>query len=114
MRKKLITFLRILVPLAVILWLLTTIDQSQIAELQTHSKDWHLLLSGLGLATAAICLSFVRWYFLVRLAGLDLTFRTAFRLSCMGYLANFVSMGNVGGDLFKAVFVSCEQPQRRT
>ncbi len=35
------------------------------------------------------------------------------RLGFLGYLLNFVSVGSVGGDLFKAVFVAREYPGRR-
>lgn len=113
MRSKLMKFLRVAVPIAVIGWLLTTIDPAQLAELRSRPKQWHLLAAGLSLCFAAVCLTFVRWYLLVRVADLSLTLRDAFRLSFLGYLANFVSVGNVGGDLFKAVFVAREQPQRR-
>lgn len=114
MRKNLILFLRIAVPIAVIGWLLTAIDPEQAAELRSRPKQWDLLLGGLVLAATATSLTFLRWYLLVRVAGLSLTLRDAFRLSCIGYLANFVSAGNVGGDVFKAVFVAREQPQHRT
>ena len=39
--------------------------------------------------------------------------RDAFRLGFLGYLMNFVSLGSVGGDLFKAVFIAHEQPGKR-
>lgn len=46
---------------------------------------------------------------------LDLPFRMAdaFRLGFIGYLLNFVSLGSVGGDLFKAVFIAREQRGKR-
>ena len=37
----------------------------------------------------------------------------AFRLGFLGYLFNFVSLGSVGGDLFKAVFIAREQHGKR-
>jgi hypothetical protein len=40
--------------------------------------------------------------------------RDAFRLGFLGFLLNFVSIGAVGGDLFKAIFIAREQPGRRT
>ena len=72
-----------------------------------------LLRRSLALCMTATCLTFVRWYFLVR--ALDLPFRMAdaFRLGFVGYLLNFVSLGSVGGDLFKAVFIAREQPGKR-
>lgn len=112
-KSTVIKVLRVLVPIIVIGWLLTTIDAEQSAELVRRDKHWGLLLAGFALSFAAVCLSFFRWYLLVRVTGLSITLASAFRLSFLGYLANFVSVGNVGGDLFKAVFVAREQPQRR-
>ena len=84
MRTKLSKILRIVVPIVVIGWLLTTIDPAQVAELRSRPKQWHLLAAGLGLSFTAVCLTFVRWYLLVRVAGLSLTLRDAFRLSFLG------------------------------
>jgi uncharacterized membrane protein YbhN (UPF0104 family) len=49
----------------------------------------------------------------VRAVGIRFRFRDALRLGFLGYLFNFVSLGSVGGDLFKAVFIAREQPGRR-
>ena len=46
--------------------------------------------------------------------ALPFRIRDAFRLSFLSYLLNFVSVGSVGGDLFKAFFIAREQPGRRT
>ena len=62
----------------------------------------------------AVSLTFVRWYLLVRALGLNFRLLDAFRLGFLGYLFNFVSVGSVGGDLFKAIFIAREQPGRRT
>ena len=45
--------------------------------------------------------------------GLSFRWRDAFRLGFLGYFFNFVAAGGVGGDLFKAIFIAREQPQRR-
>ncbi len=58
----------------------------------------------------AVSLTFVRWYLLVRALGLHFRLLDAFRLGFLGYLFNFVSVGSVGGDLFKAIFIAREQP----
>jgi uncharacterized protein (TIRG00374 family) len=72
-----------------------------------------LLASAFGLSFAAICITFLRWYMLVRAISLPFRLRDAFRLGFLGYLLNFVSVGAVGGDLFKAFFIAREQPGRR-
>lgn len=62
---------------------------------------------------ASLVVSIVRWHLLVVTLGLPFRYRDAFRLGFLGYLFNFVSLGNVGGDLFKAVFIAREHPGRR-
>jgi uncharacterized protein (TIRG00374 family) len=60
-----------------------------------------------------VSITFLRWYLLVRAVELPFTVRDALRLGALGYLFNFISLGSVGGDLFKAVFIAREQPGRR-
>jgi hypothetical protein len=50
---------------------------------------------------------------LVRALDLPFTLKDAVRLGFLGYLFNFISLGAVGGDLFKAVFIARELPGRR-
>jgi len=113
-KRHVVTVLKIALPLAIIVWLVSSLDRDQLRQLGQHSIRWPLLGSGFALAMFCVCATFVRWYLLVR--ALDLPFRLAdaFRLSFVGYLLNFVAFGSVGGDLFKAVFLAREQPGRRT
>jgi uncharacterized protein (TIRG00374 family) len=112
-KRHLLTVLKIVLPLAIIVWLVSSVDRDQLRQLGQHPIRWPLLGCGFALAILCVCATFVRWYLLVR--ALDLPFRLsdAFRLSFVGYLLNFVAFGSVGGDLFKAVFLAREQPGRR-
>jgi uncharacterized membrane protein YbhN (UPF0104 family) len=83
-------------------------------RLVREPKEWRYLAIAQGLVIAGISLNFVRWFLLVRALGLDFHLRDALRLGTLGHLLNQVSPGAVGGDLFKAVFIAREQPQRRT
>jgi glycosyltransferase 2 family protein len=114
LKKFLIGFFKYAIPLVIIAWLLSSVDRSQLVRLSRHRDHWPMLIGGGLLTFVAICLSFYRWYLLVR--ALDLPFRLAdaFRLGSLGYLLTFVSGGSIGGDLFKAVFIAHEQPGRRT
>lgn len=114
MRKKLLAIFKVVFPLAIIVWLIWAIDPSQWHQLRDRPKNWTMLGIAFSLALAAVCLSFVRWYLLVRSLEMRFSLADAFRLSFLGYLLNFVAAGNVGGDLFKAYFIAREQPQRRT
>jgi len=112
--KHLIQILKFAIPLAVIVWLVTSINASRWHELASRPIHWGLLLAAFAIVFTALCLTFVRWYWLVRSLGLRFSLADAFRLSFLGYLFNFVSVGAVGGDLFKAIFIAREQPGRRT
>jgi uncharacterized membrane protein YbhN (UPF0104 family) len=83
------------------------------ARLRNGQKQWGQLLLAAGCISASIMLTFVRWHFLARALELRFSVRDALRLGFIGYLFNFVSLGSVGGDLFKAIFVAREQPGRR-
>ncbi len=96
-----------------ILALLFMGTRDSLYELRDQPKNWGLLSMATAVALVAVCLSFFRWYILVRALGLPFRLRDAYRLSFVGYLFNFVSLGAVGGDLFKAVFIAREQPGRR-
>lgn len=113
-KRCLATLLKVALPVAIIVWLIASLDREQLRQLGEYPISWPLLATGFLLATFSVCATFVRWYLLVR--ALDLPFRLAdaFRLSFVGYLLNFVAFGSVGGDLFKAVFLAREQPGRRT
>jgi len=114
LKKYVIPFLKFAIPVAIIAWLLASVDQEDFQRLRQQEKDWPMLSCGAALVLATVCVTFLRWYLLVR--ALDLRFRIAdaFRLAFLGYLLNFVGGGSVGGDLFKAIFIAREQPGRRT
>ena len=115
MKRHLINALKFAVSAAIIAWLVVKARQDpQFDELVSGGKNWSALAAASLLALAAVVVTIVRWYYLVR--ALDIPFRPAdaFRLGFLGYLFNFVSLGSVGGDLFKAVFIARERPGRRT
>ena len=112
--KKFVAFLKIAIPLGIIAWLVMAIEPRKREELWSAEKNWPLLWASFALVLAAVCITFVRWYLLVRALGLAFRLRDAFRLGFLAYLLNFVSLGSVGGDLFKAIFIAREQRGRRT
>lgn len=82
-------------------------------ELPTELGAWGLLLLAFVAMLLGVTITIVRWYILVRALELPFSLKDAFRLGYLCYLLNFVSLGSVGGDLFKAVFIAREQPGRR-
>jgi uncharacterized protein (TIRG00374 family) len=112
-KRHFVTFFKFTFPVVIIAWLVTNIDREQLGQLWQQQIDWLMLGFGFSLVMAAVCMSFVRWYLLVRALDLPFTLANAFRLSFVAYLLNFVGVGSVGGDLFKAFFIAREQPGRR-
>jgi len=114
LKKVLIILLKFGLPLLIIGWLVSTVDRKQLAELQQRTINWPLIAAAFVIHFVAVSLCFHRWYLLVRALDIPFRIRDAFRLGFLGYLLNFVSVGIVGGDLFKAIFIAREQPGRRT
>jgi glycosyltransferase 2 family protein len=113
-KKLLWNLLRWGLPLAILAYLVYDATRNDsFTRLRDEPKHWGYL----GLASlcclAAVLLTIVRWFFLVRALHIPLLVRDAFRLGFLGYLLNFVSPGSVGGDLFKAVFLARDRPGRR-
>lgn len=114
MKTTLVNLLKFGTSAAIIAYLVQDARSDQtFTELAAQPKNWGLLAAAWAFCLGAVALTMVRWYVLVR--ALDLPFRLAdaFRLGFLGYLLNFVSLGSVGGDVFKAVFVAREMPGRR-
>lgn len=116
-KKLLINLVRLAISLAIIVYVVRDVLQSNpdlFQQLADQPKHWPLLATAWVLILSAVLLTFVRWYFLIRALDLPFRLRDTFRLGFVGYLLNFVSLGAVGGDLFKAVFIAHEHKGRRT
>ena len=88
-------------------------ERDSFGELYREPKQWHLLGAALLVTLLGVLLTIVRWFWLLRAHDLPLSMRDALRLGFLGYLLNFVSLGAVGGDLFKAVFAARKCHARR-
>ncbi|HEY4232548.1 MAG TPA: lysylphosphatidylglycerol synthase transmembrane domain-containing protein [Lacipirellulaceae bacterium] len=114
-RRTLIALAKIALAAAILAFLIMRVRENQgFARLVNEPKDWRMLAAGLTCIFLAISLSFVRWHVLVNALGLRFPLADAMRLGALGYALNFVSLGTVGGDLFKAILLAKEYPGRRT
>jgi len=113
LRRSLLVVAKFLVPVAIIAWLIWSVEAEQWEELRSQKTDVPVLLGALGIALGALTISFVRWGLLVRCQGIPLSMIEAFRLGAIGFLLSFVSAGSVGGDLFKAIFLARRSPGKR-
>lgn len=114
MKKALVNLVKFGVSAGIIAYLVIDAKRDNtFAHLAAQPKDWPVLALAWAFCLAAVAVTFVRWYVLVRALDLPFRMRDAFRLGFLGYLFNFVSLGSVGGDLFKAVFIARELAGRR-
>ncbi|MFN3189511.1 MAG: lysylphosphatidylglycerol synthase transmembrane domain-containing protein [Aureliella sp.] len=105
--------LKVLIPIGIFSYLLWSVAPEDYRAFLNEDKRWGLIALAQVLAICAILISFFRWYVLVRAFDIAFTYREALRLGFLGYLLNFVSFGSVGGDLFKAILVAKDKPDRR-
>lgn len=113
MLKIIIAMLKIIVPAGIFAYLLWQVDPEEYRVFWYQPKRWGLLVTAQLMALAAILVSIFRWYTLVVAFEIPFTYREALRLGFLGYLLNFVSFGSVGGDLFKAILVARNKPEKR-
>ncbi len=113
MNRAAITFLKIALPAALFVFLLWRVPASDYEAFWSRPKRWDFLVTAQLLALSAIAIGIVRWWGLVRAFGIPFDVSEALRLGFLGYLLNFVSLGSVGGDLFKAILVAKHKPQAR-
>lgn len=117
MKKTLLNLLKLTVSvtiLAVLVHRVLTDDPETFDNLWDKPKHWGYLAVAWCAIFTSVVVTIVRWYWLVRALDMPFSIRDAFRLGFLGYLLNLVSLGSVGGDFFKAVFIAREQPGKRT
>ncbi len=112
MKCLLLNSLKVALSAAILVYLAIQ-ARGSLPDLQGQPPDWGLLSLSALLCLAMVIVTFVRWHLLVRALELRFRLRDAFRLGFLGYMFNFVSLGSVGGDLFRAIFIAREQPGRR-
>ena len=117
LKRQLFNLLKVAASLGILTYLIVSSYHKHpeiFDQLQSEPKNWSLLIAAWVLLSVALMITFFRWYLLVRVLSLPFSLRDAFRLGFVGYFFNLISIGSVGGDLFKALFLAREQPRRRT
>ncbi|GAB5407041.1 MAG: lysylphosphatidylglycerol synthase transmembrane domain-containing protein [Aureliella sp.] len=104
---------KLVAPAALFAYLLWRVPAADYQAFLEQPKQWPLLFAAQLTALLAITISFLRWFLLVRSFEIPFTPGEALRLGFLGYLLNFVSFGSVGGDLFKAILVARDKPEKR-
>ena len=118
-KKTLIAVTKYSVALGIVAFLiyqvLTGKDSESFKSVWENRATWNVMYLALGLfvALAGLSLTFIRWFFLVRALDIEFKLKDAFRLGFIGYFSNFLSLGVVGGDAIKAIFISRERPDKK-
>ncbi len=112
-KRWLIGLAKVGVSAAILFWLFgKAVQDDSFHQLQRQPKDWPLLVAALATTLFAVTITIVRWLLLVRAVELPFTLREALRLGFLGYLLNFFTLGIVGGDAIRAVFIARRNPGR--
>ncbi|MEC9096947.1 MAG: lysylphosphatidylglycerol synthase transmembrane domain-containing protein [Planctomycetota bacterium] len=118
-KKTMVAVAKYTVALGIVVFLiyqvLTGEDSENFKQVWTKRDSWNVLylLLGLVVALAGLSLTFIRWFFLVRALDIEFKLKDSFRLGFIGYFSNFLSLGVVGGDAIKAIFISRERPDKK-
>lgn len=82
-----------------------------ILRLLSGADPW-LLLAGLGCVLATLPGQAGRWWWLLRTAGLEVSFSRAMRLTMVGQFFNVCMPGTTGGDFMKAYYAARNSGQK--
>jgi glycosyltransferase 2 family protein len=120
MKKILFTLLKLGVSVGIIAYLIWKATRTRgpgnvdvFTNLVEEPKEWSMLFWAWAFSAAAVVLTFVRWWYLVRALDIPCRFRDAIRIGFWGFLFNLAPLGIVGGDLVKAVMLAHEHRQYR-
>jgi len=106
-------FAKIAVLLGIVGWLISTFPKKNWDALVEQDKNWFLLGQAFVIVLIAHLFSFWRWQILVQAIGVPFTLLAAIRLGFLGTLLNLVSVGSVGGDVFKAIEAARKAEKKR-
>jgi glycosyltransferase 2 family protein len=112
-RRTLLTAAKLALAMGILTYLIVQANQG-ILRLRQETILWKWLLAGMFATFAAVTLSWVRWHLLIRALGISIRLVDTLKLGALGLALNFVSLGSIGGDFFKAIFLAHGQSGRRT
>jgi hypothetical protein len=116
LKKYVVGSLKVLVPLAIIVWLCQHAWRQHpeaVETLREGQTNVGLLLAAYLTVLVAHLIGIFRWHLLLTALQIPIRPFDTLRLGFLGHLFNLISPGHVGGDLFKAVFVARQQTARR-
>lgn len=109
-----ITVAKLLTLIGIVSWLIATFPKDDWDALVNQPKNWSLLFQAFAAILVAHLVSYWRWQILVQSLNVPLSLLEAVRLGFLGTLLNLVSVGAVGGDVFKAIEAARLAETKRT
>ena len=100
MRDKLLTALKVVISLALIIYLFSRVDLAEVAQVLVSARPGYVLLALL-LYLGAVVLNGVRWQVLLRGQGITVPLRALLEYTFVGVFFNNFLPANVGGDVMR-------------
>jgi uncharacterized protein (TIRG00374 family) len=100
LRDKLTTLLKLIISLALILFVFTRVDLAAVAA-QLAAAAWPPMLAALVFYLFAIAINAAKWHVLLRAQGIRVPFRDLLQIQFVGFFFNNFLPANVGGDLMR-------------
>ncbi len=112
-KTRVFASIKIAILIGIVVWLVTTFPRENWEALIQQDKNWFLLGQAFAIILVAHLISFWRWQILVHSLEVPFSLPEAIRLGFLGTLLNLVSVGSVGGDLFKAIEAARKAEKKR-
>jgi glycosyltransferase 2 family protein len=111
--QRIVSVAKIAILLAIVAWLVGTFPKKDWDSLVHQDKNWWLLAQAFAVILMAHLISYWRWQIYVHALNVPFRLVEAIRLGFLGTLLNMVSIGSVGGDLFKAIEAARNAEKKR-
>jgi len=113
MKKKLISAAQALVTIGLLVWIFRDpVKNAEMAEAVSRAK-WGWLLPGLASVGLACLLQTQRWFLLLRVQGVGMSWLRTLKIYMVGMFFNLFLLGSTGGDVVKIYYAMQEAKTRK-
>lgn len=112
MKKKIAFGVKLALTAGILIYLFRQVDWEQLGQEFAKTNLWWYGLA-LVFTLLGMCLTAIRWRWLLRVQGIALPLRRAFSLTFIGMFFNAFLLGTTGGDLSKLYYITKEAPDRK-
>lgn len=118
MKKKIFAIAQIVLALGLVAFFLRRVMVSgQLNDFEEAFRkaltNWPLMLLGLGMFLISILLCTARWRMLLKAQDVNLSYGQTLTLYFIGHFFSAVMPGATSGDIFKAVYIAREAPNKK-